>query len=1243
MRSTLPTARYEAAVRLFAGLGVAVSLALIAGWLLQGRGAANPFGGAYPAPTCLAICTVLVCAANLMRNRILVARVLAVASGLPAVLTLLQYAFRIDLGIDHLFLTGGVLDTPGVPGRMAFATAGALVMISTATFFLSADRLRPMGLASALAAAILASALTTEGLLRQDIGNGLLFYSPLADISPLSAGLVYLLTVVTVCRVLARWTGVRVDRVDHLQAWCVMVAATGIIIGWAHLERTDWQRWSYETYLARESVVNNLSVQLLQRGQFQQRLASRWNIYGPPTQDQWIKDAKAVLNDLPGMFAVAYATPDRISRWRVSVDGKNEGYLGVALDGDPVRKAAFDAADATGTVQMTSSAIHVSGARGHLYITPIIVNAERLGYLVASIRANNMANLVTGPSVAGFGIRITDSDGNVVGSAAAPSGLGANIVKGGTVTLLGKAWTVEVWPTDSYLATWRSGLPEQTLAFGLIILGLICISFSQSRNVGRIRSQAETLSGRLAETLDRITDAYAMVDHTWTIVQTNRLTAETLGCARMTVLGRPFHAVFGITAESEQGRALDQVMAGTGAATLEFLHEQSGRWLLLTAHPTPEGVSAFFRDVSEARSRADLVRLLEFAISRQNDGLIIAEVRPNATEKGHFTPIVYVNEAFERITGYPRDEVIGKTPRLLRGPKTDAAELQRITAAITEGKPVRGELLNYAKDGREYWIEIDVVPLPDAAGKLTHYVAVERDITHRKATEAALRLSEERFRLVVDASNDVIWDCDLQTGEVWYNDRMRSLFGHYFAEKGPTQADWLAQIHPDDQSEVKKKMLATLSSGSMFGRLEYRFCKADGHHADIVELYRIIRSDDGKAIRTVGTMVDVTERLLMDKRLEQSQRLEAVGKLTGGIAHDFNNLLTIILGNAELLGERLQDQPALKRMADMTANAAARGASLTGHLLAFARRQPLNPKVIDAAGLIRDMEALLQRTLPENTGLDITTGGSALEIEVDATQLETAILNLVLNARDAMPDGGTLTISAAERIVASEDIDHLPDAPPGAYVVVSVGDNGTGMAPDILSRAFEPFFTTKETGRGSGLGLSMVYGFVRQSSGFARIESLPGQGTRVSLFFPRATSPLAPAPRPEVEGAISGGPEHILVVEDDELVRESVVDQLSRLGYRISAAANGVAALDVLKAEGDIDLLFTDVMMPGKYNGRDLAAAATRIRPGLKILFTSGYSDAAISRNGRLDEGISLLTKPYRHQQLAQKIREVLR
>jgi len=1243
MRSILPTAMYEAAARFFAGPGVIVCLVLIAGWVLQGPGPVNPFGGQYPVPTCLAVSTFLICAANLLRKQVVAARVLAVTSGIPAALTLVQYALRIDLGLDQLFLTGGPLQATGTPGRMAFATAGALVMLSTSTIFLTVRRLRPMGLASALSAAILASVLTTEALLQQDIGNDLAFYSPLTNISPLSAGLVYLLTVVTVSRALARWTEVQVDRVDHLQAWCVMVAATGIIVGWTHLERTDWQRWSYETHLVRESVLNNLSFQLSQRGLLQQRLASRWNIYGPPTQEQWIEDAKAALNDLPGLFALAYASPDRVSRWRVSVDGNNEGYLGVALDGDAVRKAAFDAADATRTLAMTPSVTQVSGAKGHLFITPIIVNAKRLGYLVASIRANTLANLVKGPTVEGFGIRITDSNGTVAASDLAPSGLGADIVKVGTITVLGKVWSVEVWPTDAYIATWRSRLPEQTLVFGLIILGLIFISFSQSRNVGRIRSQAESLSGRLADTLERITDAYAMVDRNWTIVQTNRLTAETLGCASVPVLGRSFHAVFGLSADSEQARALDQAMAGTGAATLEFLHEQSGRWLLLTAHPTPEGLSAFFRDVSEARARADQLRLLEFAISRQNDGLIIAEVQPRAPGKGPYTPIVYVNEAFERITGYSRDEVIGKTPQLLRGPRTDAVELQRITAAISEGKPVRGELLNYAKDGRECWIEIDVVPLPDAVGKLTHFVAVERDITQRKETEAALRLSEERFRLVVDASNDVIWDCDLQTGEVWYNDRMRSLFGYYFTETGPTQADWFSQIHADDQPEVKRQMEATLASGSMFGRLEYRFCKADGQHANIVELYRIIRNDDGKAIRTIGTMVDVTERLLMDKRLEQSQRLEAVGKLTGGIAHDFNNLLTIILGNAELLGERLQDQPALRRMADMTASAAARGASLTGHLLAFARRQPLNPKVIDAAGLIREMEPLLQRTLPENTELEITAVCRSLEIEVDATQLESAILNLALNARDAMPGGGTLTISATERIVTTQDIDHLPDAIPGAYVVVSVIDNGSGMASDILSRAFEPFFTTKETGRGSGLGLSMVYGFVRQSSGFARIESEPGKGTGVSLFFPRAATPPTPAIRSEAIVEISGGREHILVVEDDELVRESVVDQLSRLGYRITAAANGVAALDVLKAEEDIDLLFTDVMMPGKYNGRDLAAAAAKIRPGMKILFTSGYSEAAISRNGRLDQGISLLTKPYRHQQLSQKIREVLR
>jgi len=378
----------------------------------------------------------------------------------------------------------------------------------------------------------------------------------------------------------------------------------------------------------------------------------------------------------------------------------------------------------------------------------------------------------------------------------------------------------------------------------------------------------------------------------------------------------------------------------------------------------------------------------------------------------------------------------------------------------------------------------------------------------------------------------------------------------------------------------------------------------------------------------------------MAARLTQSERLGAVGELTGGVAHDFNNLLTVILGNAELLGEALADNPSLARLAEMTKSAAERGVDLTRHMLAFARRQPLSPRVTDVDALVAGMSTLLRRTLGEHVELVTMRDDGLGQALVDPTQLESALLNLCLNARDAMPDGGRLSIELRNVELDSSNAGWNDDVAPGAYVLIAVSDTGVGMTPDVAARAFEPFFTTKDTGRGSGLGLSMVYGFAKQSRGHVKIYSEVGQGTTVKLYLPRAAGD-ADRPAETVAGAVEGGRERILLVEDDGMVRDHVAAQLRALGYRVVSVGDGAAALRSLQNDGPFDLLFTDVVMPGM-NGRQLADAARLLLPDLPVLFTSGYTENALHSQGRLDPGVHLLHKPYRRTELAAKLRQVI-
>lgn len=403
----------------------------------------------------------------------------------------------------------------------------------------------------------------------------------------------------------------------------------------------------------------------------------------------------------------------------------------------------------------------------------------------------------------------------------------------------------------------------------------------------------------------------------------------------------------------------------------------------------------------------------------------------------------------------------------------------------------------------------------------------------------------------------------------------------------------------------------------------------------------ITEAHDGSGAAFVGFMRDISERIEMENRLRESQKLEAMGHLTGGIAHDFNNLLTVILGNAEVLAECLSDAD-LKPMAEMALSAAERGAELTNRLMAFARRQPLNPKPTDVNQLVEAMKGLIRITVPERFDVEFVLGSDPGFIEIDAGELDSALLNLVVNARDAMPDGGRLVIETGCTELDADYAAAHPDVIPGEYVLLSVTDTGVGMDAVTAARAFEPFFTTKPDGTGSGLGLSMVFGFTKQSGGHIEICSGVGAGTSIKLYFPKLRAGLQPAPRADIAVEREGGTEHILIVEDNDLVLEHLRNQLLSLGYRVQAATSGPEAMNILRSNDHFDLLLTDIIMPGGMNGSELAVRARELRPWLRVLFTSGYTDNAIDQHGRLDPGVALLRKPYTRLELAGKVREAL-
>ncbi|MGH6783373.1 MAG: ATP-binding protein, partial [Sphingomicrobium sp.] len=396
----------------------------------------------------------------------------------------------------------------------------------------------------------------------------------------------------------------------------------------------------------------------------------------------------------------------------------------------------------------------------------------------------------------------------------------------------------------------------------------------------------------------------------------------------------------------------------------------------------------------------------------------------------------------------------------------------------------------------------------------------------------------------------------------------------------------------------------------------------------------------GKRLFT-GILRDTSERRRLEEALLQAQKMEAIGRLTGGIAHDFNNLLTVVLGNLDLMERHATGNERMQRQLAAMRHATERGQNLTGQLLAFSRRQHLNPETLDVNALVRGFEPLIRRVIGEATVLKIALGDEAAVAEVDAAQLETSLLNLAVNARDAMPDGGEITLSVRRLEHADELIAQYSEASAGPWIVISVSDSGAGMPAHVAHRAFEPFFTTKDPGKGSGLGLSQVYGFVRQSGGFVTLSSGVGEGTRISIYLPPSAKPLTQRTARESADVAPAGSETVLLVEDDAAVLTLTSEMLSDLGYRVITAADADSALDILRNGQAIDVIFTDVVMREK-SGVQLAREARQMRPGVKVLLTSGYTGEALTRHKPDSFDLPIIAKPFRQFDLGAKLRKLL-
>jgi PAS domain S-box-containing protein len=611
------------------------------------------------------------------------------------------------------------------------------------------------------------------------------------------------------------------------------------------------------------------------------------------------------------------------------------------------------------------------------------------------------------------------------------------------------------------------------------------------------------------------------------------------------------------------------------------------------------------------------------------------------------------NPGAERLKGYSADEIIGQSfSKFFTEEDRRAGKPARALRTAAETGRFEDEGWRERKDGTVFWALAVLDAVRDETGQLIGFAKVTRDITERRAAQEALRKAAQQFQQLVQGVKDyAIYMLDLEGRISSWNSGAQSIKGYRADE---VIGSHFSRFYTEEDREAGKpaRALQTAATEGKFEAEGWRVRK-DGTRFWASVLIDAIHDENGELVGYAKVTRDITERREAEEQLRQAraelfqaQKMEAIGQLTGGVAHDFNNLLTVVIGNLELsqrlLASSTDGDARLRRAIGNAMRGAQRAANLTERLLAFSRQQPLEPRVIDVNQLLHGLADLLGRSLGENIDIETVGAGGLWRVEIDPVQLEAAILNLALNARDAMPHGGRLTIETHNAHLDEQYCRRHADIRPGQYVQIAITDTGSGMSEDVIARAFDPFFTTKQVGQGTGLGLSQVYGFVKQSGGHVKIYSEVGQGTTVKIYLPRLLRGSAAEQELNSEAPGNEAHETILVVEDDRDVRSYIVDTLRELDYRVLEAADAEAALGLIeRGERRIDLLLTDVVLPGR-SGRQLVDQVIKSRPDIKVLYMTGYSRNAIVHQGRLDPGVALIQKPIRAPLLTARIRDLL-
>jgi PAS domain S-box-containing protein len=752
------------------------------------------------------------------------------------------------------------------------------------------------------------------------------------------------------------------------------------------------------------------------------------------------------------------------------------------------------------------------------------------------------------------------------------------------------------------------------------------------------------------------------------ILFVNPAWCRALGYAQSEAVGLKIFNLIHESSRAHCGAIFERLMQGEEQNEIELtLVAKDGRRVVVKGRMGVRRIDgrivstrSFFRDITAQRAQDLQVKLLQTCLARVDDIVMITEAEPLELPGPR---ILYVNEAFERMTGYTPAEALGKTPRMLTGPDTDRTEARRVSTALRKWETVTTTLINYRKGGTKFWNEMTITPVADAYGWFTHWVAIERDVTTRKsAEEELLRLkvdlenrfqkrsvelvaSEALLQQLAGAIDDVFWLSDPSKKRMHYvSPAYERIWGKTCQSLLESPQAWIEAAHADDREAVRKSALLDQLTGKY--DIEYRIVRPDGEVRWIRDRAFVVKDADGNAANIAGVASDITQSKLMQQQVLRSQRVDSIGTLAGGVAHDLNNALAPMLMANELLRAAYPNATKYVQMIEASAN---RCTAMVRQLLVFARGSEGTKADVDPNRVLAELAAIVESTFPKGIQFVLRVPPDLATLSADPTQLHQVLLNLCVNARDAMESGGLLELEAENIEIDSSYASSFSDAKPGKYVTIRVKDSGCGIPPDIVAKIFDPFFTTKPPNKGTGLGLSTVAGILRGHGGFIRVDSTPGKGSLFAVYFPVADvalqaepnrrAPFNSAPPP---GKYQGHGEGILVVDDEPMMREIATEVLTALGFSVTVAIDGADALMKVEEKRDVlKLVITDLHMP-RLDGLGLARVLRRMAPELKILVTSGEMETHAVADFESLGVTHFLMKPFNQLELVNALQELI-